>query len=68
MGLLERWYDPLGGEVSFDNINVSKWNLKSLRSFIAIVGQEPVLFNLSIRENIAYGAVDGKTDDLAIFA
>ncbi|KAJ3323513.1 Multidrug resistance protein 1 [Boothiomyces sp. JEL0866] len=65
MGLLERWYDPSSGTITFDNTEIDKWNVKNLRSHMAIVGQEPVLFNVSIRDNIAYGAI-GPVDELAI--
>jgi ATP-binding cassette subfamily B (MDR/TAP) protein 1 len=41
MGLLERWYDPSEGSVKYDQLDTSKWNLKNLRSFMSIVGQEP---------------------------
>ncbi len=67
MGLAQRWYDVKGGSVQLDGIETVKWDLKKMRSFLAIVGQEPVLFNISIRDNIAYGALDGKCDDLAIY-
>ncbi|KAM5157180.1 ATP-binding cassette sub-family B member 5-like [Mantella aurantiaca] len=53
--LLQRFYDPLQGEVMFDNVDVKKLNVQWLRSQIGIVSQEPVLFNCSITENIAYG-------------
>ncbi|KAI9333111.1 P-loop containing nucleoside triphosphate hydrolase protein [Obelidium mucronatum] len=59
IGILERWYDLHNGEAHFDNQNLKNWNLANLRSHIALVGQEPVLFNYSIRENIAYGAING---------
>ncbi|KAJ3201184.1 GTPase-activating protein, partial [Entophlyctis luteolus] len=59
IGILERWYDLISGVASFDDANVRDWNVANLRSHLALVGQEPVLFNTSIRENIAYGAVDG---------
>ena len=67
MGLLERWYDPISGIVSLDSIPVKDWNLRKLRSFLAIVGQEPVLFNISIKDNIAYGAMEENPDDLSIY-
>lgn len=65
MGLVLRWYDLAQGKASFDGLNVNDWNLRSLRSFMGIVGQEPVLFNVSLRDNIAYGAVN-PPDELAI--
>ncbi|KAM9308182.1 ATP-binding cassette sub-family B member 5 [Gastrophryne carolinensis] len=53
--LLQRFYDPLQGAVLFDNIDVKSLNVQWLRSQIGIVSQEPVLFDCSIAENIAYG-------------
>ncbi|KAJ3300113.1 ATP-binding cassette, sub-B (MDR TAP), member 4 [Borealophlyctis nickersoniae] len=59
LGLLERWYDVSKGQAIVDDLNVKDWQLKQLREQMALVGQEPILFDISIRENIAYGAVDG---------
>ena len=67
MGLLERWYDPVSGTITFDDLSVKDYNLKNLRSFFSIVGQEPILFNISIRDNIAYGALTDEVDDMAIY-
>ncbi|XP_068092080.1 ATP-binding cassette sub-family B member 5-like isoform X3 [Hyperolius riggenbachi] len=53
--LLQRFYDPLQGAVLFDNIDVRCLNVQWLRSQIGLVSQEPVLFDCSIAENIAYG-------------
>uniref|UniRef100_A0A5F8HDW4 Multidrug resistance protein 1 n=1 Tax=Monodelphis domestica TaxID=13616 RepID=A0A5F8HDW4_MONDO len=53
--LLERFYDPLGGKVGFDGKNVKELNVQWLRSQLGIVSQEPILFDCSIAENIAYG-------------
>ncbi|XP_070583540.1 ATP-dependent translocase ABCB1 [Erythrolamprus reginae] len=53
--LLERFYDPLGGEVLLDGENEKQLNIQWLRSQIGIVSQEPVLFGCSVAENIAYG-------------
>lgn len=55
VGLLLRFYDPLAGQVLLDGHDVRSLNIQWLRSLIGLVQQEPVLFNLSIRENIAYG-------------
>eukprot|EP00842_Homolaphlyctis_polyrhiza_P002869 jgi/Hompol1/3583/HPOL_006629-RA len=62
LGLVERWYDTITGTAEFDGLDVRKWNLKSLRSHMALVGQEPILFNISIKENIAFGAIGEFTD------
>ncbi|CAG9314793.1 unnamed protein product [Blepharisma stoltei] len=53
--LLLRLYDPAGGKVLIDNMDIKKYNLKHLRRQIGYVGQEPVLFSGSIAENISYG-------------
>ncbi|XP_006880348.1 PREDICTED: multidrug resistance protein 1-like [Elephantulus edwardii] len=53
--LLQRFYDPLKGQVLFDGVDAKELNVQWLRSQIAIVSQEPVLFNCSIADNIAYG-------------
>ncbi|XP_043545736.1 ATP-dependent translocase ABCB1-like isoform X2 [Chiloscyllium plagiosum] len=53
--LIERFYDPLKGEVCLDGTDIRTINIQWLRSQIGIVSQEPVLFNCSIAENIAYG-------------
>lgn len=56
--LIERFYDPISGKVMYDNTDVRYLNLYNIRNQIALVSQEPVLFNYSIRENIAYGLND----------
>ncbi|CAJ1062228.1 ATP-binding cassette%2C sub-family B (MDR/TAP), member 4 [Xyrichtys novacula] len=53
--LLERFYDPREGRVVMDDKNIKQLNLQWLRSQIGIVSQEPVLFDCSLAENIAYG-------------
>ncbi|XP_059135784.1 ATP-binding cassette sub-family B member 5 isoform X3 [Peromyscus eremicus] len=53
--LLQRFYDPTKGQVLLDGVDVKGLNVQWLRSQTAIVSQEPVLFNCSIAENIAYG-------------
>ncbi|KAI8339773.1 p-glycoprotein [Choanephora cucurbitarum] len=55
IGMLQRWYDPLRGRVRLDNYNVKSYSLNNLRSKMALVGQEPILFDLSIAENIRFG-------------
>ncbi|CAG9824228.1 unnamed protein product [Phaedon cochleariae] len=56
--LLERFYDPIGGEVIVDGEDTRKMDLKWLRSQLGIVSQEPTLFDRTIAENISYGAYD----------
>jgi ABC-type multidrug transport system fused ATPase/permease subunit len=56
--LLQRFYDPLSGEITLDGKNLKELNVKWLRQQIGIVSQEPVLFNTSIRENLMMGSTD----------
>ena len=58
IGLIERFYDPEGGEIFIDNVNVKEYNVRSLRQHIGIVTQEPILFSTSIYQNIVWGAID----------
>ncbi|XP_032108921.1 phosphatidylcholine translocator ABCB4 isoform X1 [Sapajus apella] len=53
--LLERFYDPLAGTVFLDGQEAKKLNVQWLRAQLGIVSQEPILFDCSIAENIAYG-------------
>ncbi|XP_067304664.1 ATP-binding cassette, sub-family B (MDR/TAP), member 4 [Pseudorasbora parva] len=53
--LLERFYDPQQGKVMLDENDAKQLNIHWLRSQIGIVSQEPVLFDCSLAENIAYG-------------
>ena len=53
--LLDRFYDPGGGRICVDGRDVRDLTIASLRSHIGIVLDEPFLFSVSIRDNIAYG-------------
>ncbi|XP_062112545.1 putative multidrug resistance protein [Humulus lupulus] len=64
IGLIERFYDPLKGSVLIDEQDVKNYNLRKLRSQIALVSQEPTLFGGSIRENIRYGEEDASEVEL----
>jgi ATP-binding cassette, subfamily B, bacterial len=55
LGLLPRFYDPSAGSVAIDGIDVREYTLRSLRNQIAMVLQPPLIFPLSVRDNIAYG-------------
>ncbi|MBL7151325.1 MAG: ABC transporter ATP-binding protein [Candidatus Omnitrophica bacterium] len=56
--LIPRFYDPQRGRILIDGIDIKKVSLKSLRRQIGIVTQETILFNDSIKANIAYGTPD----------
>jgi ATP-binding cassette, subfamily B, bacterial len=64
LGLLPRFYDPSGGSVAIDGLDVREYTLRSLRGQIAMVLQPPLIFPLSVRDNIAYGRPGA--DDRAI--
>ncbi|KAG2226168.1 hypothetical protein INT45_003313 [Circinella minor] len=61
IGMLQRWYDPINGTVRLDEYNVQNFTLGNLRSHMALVGQEPVLFDMTIGENIRFGMEEGQT-------
>ncbi len=56
--LLPRFFDPTGGAIYFDGIDLREIKIASLRKQIGIVTQEIVLFNETVRNNIAYGLSD----------
>jgi ATP-binding cassette subfamily B (MDR/TAP) protein 1 len=62
ISLLERFYDPLQGQVLLDGRDIRDLNVQWLRDQIGLVSQEPVLFAASIMENIRYGK-PGATDE-----
>lgn len=67
ISLLQRFYDPDSGQVTLDGIEINKFQLKWLRQQMGLVSQEPVLFNDTIRANIAYGK-EGKATEAEIIA
>src|SRR5438445_667785 len=56
ISLLTRFYDPTGGQILLDGVDLRDYDLDDLRRQFAVVLQEPVLFSVSIAENIAYAA------------
>jgi subfamily B ATP-binding cassette protein MsbA len=63
--LIPRFYDPQAGAVRIDGTDIRDVTLASLRSRIAIVGQHTVLFNDTVRNNIAYGMPDAPAEKVA---
>lgn len=55
MQLLMRFYDPLEGSILLDGIDIRQLKLSWLRANIGYVGQEPVLFATTIKENMLLG-------------
>jgi len=68
VSLLPAFYEYTSGTVSIDNRSVADTTLDSLRHNIAIVSQEPFLFNGTIRENIQYGNLDTNEEEIIVAA
>lgn len=62
--LIQRFHDPENGSISLDGMDLRSIKQKSLRNNIGIVLQEPLLFNESIRNNIAYGRKDASLEEV----
>ena len=67
VNLIPRLHDVTGGAILFDGIDIRDVSLKDLRRRVAIVTQEPILFNDTIRNNIAYGT-PGAADEAIVKA
>jgi len=61
--LLPRFYDIDSGEILLDGRSIREYTLKSLRDNISLVGQDVVLFNDTIRNNLAYGELRRHSDE-----
>ncbi|MCX8118808.1 MAG: lipid A export permease/ATP-binding protein MsbA [Desulfobacterota bacterium] len=61
VNLLPRFYDVNGGQILIDGIDIRKVTLRSLREQIGLVTQQTILFNDTVRNNIAYGSL-GRSD------
>ena len=64
LNLIPRFFDPQEGTISIDGQNIKDVKLSSLRSAIALVSQEPILFDISIGDNIAYGNKTASNEDI----
>lgn len=62
--LLQRFYEPTSGTYKIDNIDVREFNLKHVRSSMALVPQEVILFSGSILENIRFGKTDATIQEV----
>ncbi|XP_071741605.1 ABC transporter B family member 11-like isoform X2 [Rutidosis leptorrhynchoides] len=63
ISLLQRFYDVDSGQITLDGVEIRQLNLKWLRQQMGLVSQEPVLFNDTIRANIAYGVEGNATEE-----
>ncbi|OQX62448.1 MAG: ABC transporter permease [Desulfococcus sp. 4484_241] len=64
VNLIPRFYDVSSGSIMIDGIDIRDLSISSLREQIAIVTQEPILFNDTVRNNIAYGNLDASEEDI----
>ena len=64
MALLERFYEPTSGEVVVNDCALNALEMKGWRQQIGYVGQEPVLFDLTLEENLRYGNDSATQSDL----
>jgi len=62
--LLTRFYDVTDGTISIDGINIKDMNLQSLRGLMGLVTQDSILFNDTIKANIALGKLDATDDEI----
>ena len=62
--LVQRLYDPNSGSVTLDGLDLKELNVGWLRRNIGVVGQEPVLFDCSIKENICYAKPDATEEEI----
>ncbi|HVA88726.1 MAG TPA: ABC transporter ATP-binding protein, partial [Chloroflexota bacterium] len=62
--LIPRFHEPDSGAILIDGLDIRQATLASLRGQIALVPQEPVLFGLSVRENIAYGRLEASESEI----
>ena len=64
LNLLPRFYDPQQGLIKIDNQNISKVNLNSLRKNISLVSQDIILFDDTIKKNIAYAKANATDEEI----
>jgi subfamily B ATP-binding cassette protein MsbA len=64
VNLIPRFYDVSEGSILIDDVDIRNASISSLRDQIAIVTQEPILFNDTIRNNIAYGKKNASDEDI----
>lgn len=64
LALVPRFYDPQAGRITIDGLDVAGMTLNSLRSQIGIVSQDVFLFGGTLRENIAYGRLNAREDEI----
>ncbi|GGF38467.1 ABC transporter permease [Aliidongia dinghuensis] len=64
LGLVPRFFDPSLGSILIDGVDARDYEIRSLRRQVAMVLQPPLVFPLSVRENIAYGRPEASLDEI----
>uniref|UniRef100_A0A0D9X4H6 MDR-like ABC transporter n=1 Tax=Leersia perrieri TaxID=77586 RepID=A0A0D9X4H6_9ORYZ len=64
ISLVQRFYDPISGDILIDGQNIKELDLKSLRRSIGSVSQEPSLFSGTIMDNLRIGKMDGTDEEI----
>ena len=62
--LIPRFYEPVGGEITVDGVNIKNYTLTSLREHIGVVQQDVYIFSGTVRDNIAYGKNDASDEEI----
>lgn len=62
--LLQRFYDPLGGEILLDGVDLKHADIQQVRERIALVPQDPVIFATSVRDNVRYARPDASDSEV----
>ncbi|CAF3948834.1 unnamed protein product [Rotaria sp. Silwood1] len=64
ISLVLRYYDPSSGQITINGRSITDYNIKQLRRNIGVVGQEPILFGMSVYENIRFGKVNATRTEI----
>jgi subfamily B ATP-binding cassette protein MsbA len=64
VNLIPRFFDPTAGRLLIDDVDIRRISIEALRSQIALVTQEPILFNDTVRNNIAYGMLEASEQEI----
>ncbi|MCX5917019.1 MAG: lipid A export permease/ATP-binding protein MsbA [Deltaproteobacteria bacterium] len=64
VNLLPRFYDVTAGKIAIDGVDIRDYRLESLRHRVGIVTQQTILFNDTVRNNIAYGNIDQPFEEI----
>ena len=62
--MIERFYNPSSGSITLNGHPIESLDLRKMRRMIGYVGQEPVLFNTSIRENLLFAKPDATESEM----